>query len=168
MWGRIALLGVAVMAAGGCVSAPALDSASSGAAARSAAANQRCAVFAEPQLRRIVGQQFQGPVTTADSSDEIAECQWTAADQAALVIVRVSDGNGGFLFRETASATQRNIGRVVDLDVPGAQRAFGVPSLGRVGMVVDGDYVEVSTLVPGATDAVVKRLAGLAARQAGG
>jgi len=168
MRSRAALVGVAVIAVSGCVSAPQTDSVNSTAAAQSAAEDERCAVFGEPVLRRVVGQAFRGPVTTAASTAGIAECQWTADNQAGLVIVRVSDGNGGFLFRESARSTQRSIGRIVTMDVPGAERAFGVPSLGRVGMVVDGDYVEVSTLVPGANDAVVKRLAGLAAREVAG
>lgn len=125
--------------------------------------HEACVLFEAADLRRVLGQQFEQPINTADSTQVLAECQWTASSQTALVMTKVSEGDGPFLFRESATAASRSLGKVELVTVPKADKAYSVRSLGRVGMLVGDSYVEVSTLVPGAGDAEIMKLARMAA-----
>jgi hypothetical protein len=159
----LVLAGSAVVSAlllGGCVSAG-QDAAEQ--AVERPEIDRRCEVFDGDALQRVLGQGFEGPVNTADSTRQIAECQWTASSQTALVLAKVSDGDGAFLFRESEEAASRTLGQVTPISVQGVKQAYYLPSLGRVGMLVDGRYVEVSVLVPGADPRQTGRLAKLAA-----
>ena len=83
------------------------------------------------------------------------------------MLVKVSDGGGNFLYRENIRAAEENIGTVQQIKVKGAESAYLLSRLGRVGMVVDGNYTEVTTLIPGASDEQVVELAEVVAGNAG-
>jgi hypothetical protein len=168
--GRVgSVLVVALLGLTGCVSAqePPAGSAQDSVNRPSGPQDPRCAVFDSRQLSRVLGQPFEGPINTADSTPKIAECQWTADSQTALVLVKVADNNADFLFRESAEAASRSLGEVTRVAIPGADKAYALASLGRIGMLVSGSYVEVSTLVPGADNKQIVRLASIAAGEAG-
>lgn len=163
-----ALAAAALAGLTGCVSAadvPA-DSAAGAIDRPAGPQHEACILFEAADLERVLGQEFEQPVNTADSTEGLAECQWTASSQTALVMAKVSQGNGPFLFRESADAASRSLGEVEPLTVSQADKAYALRRLGRVGMLVGDSYVEVSTLVPGAGDAEITKLARMAAAAA--
>ena len=156
-----------VVALAGCVSAEDPVDKPTTAATVPAGADERCDLVTSEQLQQLFGNEFTGPTPTSASNEQQAECQWTAADQGSLVLVKVSDGGGNFLYRENIRAAEENIGTVQQIKVKGAESAYLLSRLGRVGMVVDGNYTEVTTMIPGASDEQVVELAEVVAGNAG-
>lgn len=130
-------------------------------------ADKRCDLLTSDDLSQIFGVEFIGPTPTSASNQQQAECQWTAADQGAVVLVKVSDGGGKFLYRENIRAAEQNVGIVEQIKIKGAESAYALPRLGRIGMVVDDNYVEITALVPGASDEQISQLAASVAASAG-
>lgn len=157
-------LAVAALSLSACVSAP--PPPTSSAAAAKPEAEQRCPAFTAGQLSRTLGQPFSDARVDPSSTDAIIACQWTAKSQAALVLTKVATQGGRVLFEESRDASARSIGAVNPVTIRGARSAYVIPSLGRVGMLVDDRFVEVSVLVPSADGQDVARLATLAARNA--
>ncbi len=165
---RLAIAAVTALVAAltGCISAEDSADVPTTATTAPASADQRCDLVTSEQLQQLFGKEFTGPTPTSASNQQQAECQWTATDQAALVLVKISDGGGKFLYRENARAAEENIGAVQQVKVKGADSAYLLPRLGRVGMIVAGNYIEVTTLIPGATDEQIVQFAEVVASNA--
>lgn len=150
----------------GCVSAADRSGPVSTQADATAAAERTCSLLNAEELGRVLGLAFKPPIVDPSSTQTAVQCQWTATDQSALVLTKVVTDEADVVFRTTVRESQRSIGAVQNTKIPGATRAFVLPSLGRTGMLVGDSYVEVSVLVPSATPPQIEDIATAAARAA--
>lgn len=150
-----------------CVSAS--DRASSEATATGSGATPAariCSLLSAAQLGQVLGVAFREPIAAAGSTATATQCQWTATDQTSLVLTKTVSKQADIVYRSAMRESQRSIGAVAPVRIPGATAAYILPSLGRTGMLVGDRYVEVSVLVPSATPGQIRQVATAAAANA--
>jgi hypothetical protein len=126
-----------------------------------------CSLLDSADLSEITGTSFLPlPTVDPDSDEGAVECQWTATNQEALVLTKQIDGQALTTFKNSLLNAERTLGEVTPVPMKGTKAAYVLPTLGRTAMVVDGSYVEVSVLVPGASAGRVARVARLVAANA--
>jgi len=159
--GRVLPVGAAsivgAMALAGCVSAADTQTAQSDANAD----NAKCDVLTATDLSSVVSPTFREGRLLPSSTDTRLECQYSGESEIAVVkTVRDSTPNS-YATAETEIATKIGAQKV---KIPGADKAFQSPAFGLTGMRVDGEYVEVSVTVSGATAQQVQAIAEIAAK----
>ncbi|MFN8125992.1 MAG: hypothetical protein U0R64_05735 [Candidatus Nanopelagicales bacterium] len=126
-----------------------------------------CSLLDAKRLTSITGTSFLPLPTVNPESDEGAvECQWTATSQEALVLTKEIDGHARSTFQNSLQNAERNLGAVTPVAMKGTDGAYVLPALGRTAMIVDGSYVEVTVLVPGASAGKVAQVSRLVAANA--
>ncbi len=169
-WLGVTIVAVPLVAASlsGCVSAR--DNAtqqSANAAAPRLDPAAECPLLDSADLSDVTGTSFLPlPTVAPDSGKGAVECQWTATNQEALVLTKQIDGNALDTFKNSLLNAERTLGAVTPVPMKGTKAAYVLPSMGRTAMVVDGSYVEVSVLVPGASAGQVAQVARLVAANA--
>lgn len=143
----------------GCVSAADRSDTVSTQADATAAAERTCSVLSAEELGRVLGLAFKPPIVDPSSTPTAVQCQWTATDQSALVLTKIVSEQADVVFRTAVRESQRTIGAVERTRIPGADAAYVLPTLGRTGMLVGDSYVEVSVLVPSATQSQIEQVA---------
>jgi hypothetical protein len=167
MRGRIIVSAAALLALTGCVSAKDVQSGAASVAPNPTPnASARCDLFTTTQLQALLRVEFSEAVLDPASTQSTTQCQWTAKDQASLVLTKVAAKDAAFLYRESETTSQQSLGVVTSVTIPGAREAYQLPSLGRTAMLVGDQMIEVTVLVPSATAAQVNRTAALAAQHA--
>ena len=163
------LLGAGLTAASlaGCVSAADTQAGSAPAALNPTPnASPRCDLFTTEVLAKLLNVKYSEAILDPASTDSLTQCQWAAVNQESLVITKVINKNPVFIFRESKINSERSLGKVDDINVPGATAAYSVPSLGRTAMVVGEEFIEVSVLLPTATPKMIVGAAVIAANNA--
>ncbi len=130
---------LAARSAGGAIATPSVD------------ATEACPPLTGAELTRITGVPFQPRPVVVSADGESAECRWAATNGEAFIVTRSHARNGSDHFRQAMASAQRNLGATAPIKVKGADAAFAVPNVARFGLVDDGSYVEVNTVVPEAT-----------------
>ncbi len=135
-----------------------------------AAGTDPCRLLEPSEIDRVTGWSVDdGTVATAsDGVDRRPDvCHFEDVHRQGGVQVAIGSGDGAEEFAAAQEAALAEHGaEVTDADVPGASEAFQVPASGQVAMVVDGRFVEVSTVGIGLDDADHLELAKLAAGRA--
>lgn len=137
---------VAAQSAGGTVATPSVDSATV------------CPPLTGAELTRITGVPFQPRPVVVSSDADSAECRWAATNGEAFIVTRSQSRHAEDHFRQAMASAQQNLGATARIAVKGADAAFAVPNVARFGLVDDGTYVEVNTVVPEATAEVLTRI----------
>ncbi|UDY34502.1 hypothetical protein [Dermatobacter hominis] len=129
-----------------------------------------CRLLEPSEIDRATGWAVDdGTVSTSSASgpDGPEVCHFEDGHRQGVVQVAVDDADGAGAFAAARDAALAEHGsEVTDADVPGASEAFQVPASGQVAMVVDGRFVEVSTVGIGVGDQAHLQLAQLAAGRA--
>lgn len=158
--GSAGLSVVAGLGLSGCVSATSVDRAEQGAettVSTSAMPVPQCDLLTAGYLRDELGTAFRDGRPLHGSDKQRTECQWAAKSGIALVKTVVDED--GSSYADTRMESQRSLGLVTDVDVPGAKRAFQVPGYGMTGMLISGKYVQVVVAVPTASPEAVRDVA---------
>lgn len=137
---------VAAQSAGGAVASPSVDSAA------------LCPPLTGAELTRITGVPFQPRPVVVSADEDSAECRWAATNGEAFIVTRSQSRHAEDHFRQAMTSAQQNLGATARIAVKGADAAFAVPNVARFGLVDDETYVEVNTVVPEATAAVLTQI----------
>ena len=150
---------VGALALAGCVSAADTQTAQSDANAD----NAKCQVLTATDLSAVVTPTFKEGRLLPSSTDTRLECQYSGESEIAVVKTVTDTAPKSYAKAKNEFATQ--VG-AQNAKIPGADKAFQSPAFGLTGMQVDGQYVEVSVTVNGATLAQVQAVAEIAAKNA--
>ena len=125
-----------------------------------------CRLLEPSEIDRATGWSVAAGTAPEDPVAGVAFCHFEDDHRRGVVQIAIDDdGTAAFDAAQEAALAGDGPG-VTDADVPGASETFQVAATGQVAMVVDGRFVEVSTVGIGVPDGAHLELAKLAAERA--